>query len=183
MDNKIRVFVIADNHFGHEAIINHCHRPFKDVIEMNDTMYYNWQRVVRSEDLVLVLGDIGLHNRGLDWERIKSLKGNKVLVRGNHDKKSNHFYLTSGFVFVCNQFVWSKYVFSHTPLIQSDPRSLDKYIYNFHGHIHNKVLADVKSINVSVEQPYINYTPQLLSRLLELRSGKHWSKYAKKSSD
>lgn len=511
MDNLFKVFIIADNHFGHEAIIKHCQRPFKDVKEMNEVMYNNWQRVVGEKDMVLVLGDIGLQNRGLDWNMISSLKGNKILVRGNHDRKclskntrlltqagykyywelkegeliptanlttgkveykpiqdiyiyknepylyvaenrsnrmevnsqhivinkigsskcktkwdktiaenlwrnktcwkvpvsfssggsyvieedylkllawimtdghieknnklfiyqskpdmvkrieellirlnikyikvirnrlikeimgktlksclpqqhfvidlqqsqdickklaltdkytpprwvhelsdeqfklfwdelvlgdghtqnsgsqvlwgrrdllekllglcvthglsanllqqkgynktrkyypylcvranstqkqfmpkdlsirpyndvvwcinvenhtlfvelegktfvtgnSNHFFICHGFVFVCNQFVWGKYIFTHNPLATTDSQALTKYLYNFHGHIHQKTLNDSQSINVSVEQPYMNYTPQLLSRMLELRVSKKWGSYAKKNS-
>lgn len=183
MDNLVKVYIISDNHFGHESIIKHCSRPFKDVDEMNKVMATRWNNTVGPKDMVLVLGDIGLHNRGLDWNLIKSLQGNKILVRGNHDRKSNHYYFCNGFVFVCNQFVWGKYIFTHTPLAQTNALELKHYIYNFHGHIHQKSLNDSQSINVSVEQPYMDYTPRLLTKLIEFRASRKWGKDGKKNSD
>jgi predicted phosphohydrolase len=49
----------------------------------------NWQRIVKDEDLVLIPGDISwamhLHEALIDLEFIDKLKGQKILIRGNHD--------------------------------------------------------------------------------------------------
>jgi len=34
-EDKVKVFLTADTHFGHEKIVEYCARPFKDVSEMN----------------------------------------------------------------------------------------------------------------------------------------------------
>jgi len=58
----------------------------------------------------------------------------RILVRGNHDKKSNDWYLNHGWHFVCDEFsttYFGKYVtFSHKPVMNI------KNI-NVHGHFHN----------------------------------------------
>lgn len=168
--SNIRIFVISDNHFGHENIITYCGRPFKSVKEMDEVMFKKWNAVVRPGDLVLYLGDMGLYNRNLDWNLIRALNGNKLLVKGNHDRKTNAWYLANGFIFVCDMFTWGQYIFTHRPLVSTNHELLHKYRYNFHGHIHEKVLNDPQSINVCVEQKHIRYTPRLLWSLIEQKS-------------
>ncbi|GAF94682.1 unnamed protein product, partial [marine sediment metagenome] len=83
------------------------------------------------------LGDVCL---GKDLEAhkkyIKPLKCRKWLVTGNHDHKSNNWYLSNGWDFVCTAFVdryfGSKVLFSHKPKIIHNSIDL-----NIHGHFHN----------------------------------------------
>jgi len=82
----MKIFVTADNHFDHTNIIKHCNRPFRDVNEMNETMIDNWNRVVSDGDRVYVIGDFAWKNPEF-W--LKQLKGNKILIKGNHDHKQN----------------------------------------------------------------------------------------------
>ncbi len=52
-------------------------------------MEYNWNRIVRDEDLVIIPGDISwamyLQDTLYDLRFLNSLKGQKILIRGNHD--------------------------------------------------------------------------------------------------
>lgn len=36
------VFFTSDTHFGHEAIIRHCGRPFASVAEMDEALIARW---------------------------------------------------------------------------------------------------------------------------------------------
>ena len=45
-----RVFFTSDTHFNHVNIIRYCHRPFKDVDEMNEAMIANWDNTVGNDD-------------------------------------------------------------------------------------------------------------------------------------
>jgi calcineurin-like phosphoesterase family protein len=78
------VYLTADTHFNHTNIIKYCHRPFKTIEEMNDTLVINWNRVVKINDMVIFLGDLGFKDNGNIW--VSKLNGNKLLIRGNHDK-------------------------------------------------------------------------------------------------
>ncbi len=85
MDRK--VFFTSDLHFGHENVIRFDNRPFKNVEEMNAELIARWNRKVRAGDLVYVLGDLiwktdtnNAHNL------IKSLNGQILLIKGNHDR-------------------------------------------------------------------------------------------------
>ena len=132
---------------------------------MNKTMIRKWNQIVKPEDLVIHLGDVVLSNKTkLFKSLIKRLNGRKILVRGNHDRKSIHWYLTNGFDFVCDSFTIGKIIFTHRP-IKKQEFLLMPYKLNIHGHIHQKETYD-KNIykNISVEKT--NYFPIKLDKIL-----------------
>ena len=49
---KTNIFFTSDTHFGHEAIIKFCSRPFKDAHEMDEVMINNWNNKVGPDDLI-----------------------------------------------------------------------------------------------------------------------------------
>jgi len=158
----MKIYTIADTHFFHDNIITYCNRPFKSIEEQDRLLISKWNSTVTDNDLVIHLGDIALSKKSEDLKIVlKALKGRKVLVQGNHDRRSRLWYLMSGISFVCDRFVWDKTIFTHRPMLLEH---LDEYEFNVHGHIHEKVKQHYKYINVSVEQ--INYTPINLERLI-----------------
>lgn len=50
-------FYISDTHFGHEAIIGSCERPFSSVKEMDEFMIDAWNSTVSDDDIIYHLGD------------------------------------------------------------------------------------------------------------------------------
>jgi calcineurin-like phosphoesterase family protein len=82
------IFFTADLHLCHDNIIRHCNRPFDNADSMYTNIACNWNSVVKRGDSVYILGDISLDSN-VERSRafIKSLNGNKFLIRGNHDKK------------------------------------------------------------------------------------------------
>ena len=166
----MNIYLISDTHFGHANIIKYCNRPFKDVSEMNEVIFRNWNSVVSDDDIVYYLGDVGFFN--YDKEGISNLiiglKGKKYLIKGNHDRQSNSFYRDLGFEDVfsgrinLNRYcVLSHYPLNYFSLINSDTRKL--YI---HGHIHdshelNYTRYGLQHINVSVEAT--KYSPVLFN--------------------
>ena len=84
---KNKVFFIGDMHFGHENAIKFDNRPFSSVEEMDEELIRRWNNKVSSGDLVYVLGDmIWKTKNGKATDIIKSLNGQKILIRGNHDR-------------------------------------------------------------------------------------------------
>lgn len=171
-----KIFVISDTHFNHEAILDFESRSKwfeKDIIR-------KWNNIVSNDDLVVHLWDV-IFDR--PWELkdyLSQMKGTKVLVRWNHDKKSIVSYMNAWFSFVCdefkfNQYTWFKIIFSHIPL----PNIPDGY-YNIHWHIHSWVhrwdikLSD-RHILYNPEKTWFNLCPVMLDNLIK----KHLQKYIK----
>ena len=162
------IYFISDTHFNHENIIKYCKRPFKSIKEMNETLIKNWNSVVKNDDTIYHLGDLALGNLDDFKEIAQRLNGNKILIRGNHDKWKVKDYESLGFKVLKNppiELEEYKLILSHTP--RPDKEIKDGYI-NVHGHIHNKVLNDLsyyppesfdskKHINISVD--VTNFTP------------------------
>lgn len=78
----------SDLHFGHKAIIDFCHRPFNSVEEMNEALLENYNSHVGYGDTVCFVGDIFFGSQAWAKELLGRMHGEKILVRGNHDRKS-----------------------------------------------------------------------------------------------
>lgn len=156
------IYFIADTHFYHHNIIKHCNRPFNDVIEMNEYIISQWNNTVNNNDTVYHLGDFAFHvSKKKLIDLISRLNGYKILVKGNHDKKSLTFWRRCGFDEVYNDpiILNNRYLLSHRPV---DTFSF----YNIHGHTHNKPKPELYipfSFCVSVEM--INYKPISLEEI------------------
>lgn len=140
-------------------------------------MIERWNNVVGVADTVIVLGDISCGNN--KWKDvIDEFNGNKKLIMGNHDDSKismylEHFKEIGGVGEV--SLSWNKIptgitraVLTHIPV---HPSCLDRYIANFHGHLHRHSIKnhndwdevfpsvdDRRYINVSCEQ--LSYTPK-----------------------
>lgn len=82
-----KVFFTSDLHFGHEKVIRFDNRPFQTVEEMDAELIRRWNAKVGKGDLVYVLGDMIWKTRNIDAETlIRSLNGQIILIKGNHDR-------------------------------------------------------------------------------------------------
>jgi len=168
MKTNVQIYVIGDTHFYHDNIIQYCGRPFKDGREMNEKIIKRWNSTVKDTDVVIHCGDFAVYGASdRVAELCSKLKGRKTLVRGNHDRKSIHWYLHNGFEFVCDNFAIGNIIFTHRPMNKTD-LILSKYVFNIHGHLHEKDSYNTDLYeNVSVEKT--NYYPIKLDSIL----GKH----------
>lgn len=169
------IYVISDTHFHHSNIIKYCNRPFKDINEMNETIINNWNSIVKKDDTIYHLGDFCLSNDDEIKNIFNKLNGNKILIRGNHDRKPVKFYENVGFkVLTHAPIILGEYkiMLSHVPL--PDAKIKEGYI-NLHGHIHNKKISDDypknytenKHVNLSVD--VTNYKPVSLDKINKIR--------------
>lgn len=166
------IWLTADLHFGHQAIIGFCNRPFMSKGDMQDALIYNWNSVVSDSDIVYVLGDFAFLNgqaiRGITHQ----LKGHKILILGNHDKFpkiNSKDYL--GFADVHKELdividdktvTLSHYPYrgDNTPKDRyTDRRPVDFGQWLLHGHVHTtwKIKREQRMINVGTD--VWGYTP------------------------
>jgi calcineurin-like phosphoesterase family protein len=82
----VNTWFTSDTHFGHANIIRLCNRPYSSVEEMDEALIENWNSLVRDGDIVYHLGDFAFRGNNEKTTQIfNRLKGDKVLIRGNHD--------------------------------------------------------------------------------------------------
>lgn len=164
------IWFTSDLHFGHQAVIDYCKRPFENVEQMNNVLVGRWNSVVRPDDTIYVLGDLALcpYRDFEHWGR--QLQGHKILIRGNHDSYSEGQYKRLGFqVFhevkmkLAGQMVrlshfpyalpWYKRPFAY----KSELRYMDKRPPRIagevllHGHTHTKYQHADNRIHVGVD--------------------------------
>ena len=141
---------ISDLHLGHKSILKFSPtRGGTDVQSHSEWIVYQWNSVVKRNDYVWVLGDVCFDKMHMHY--LKQLRGQKVMLWGNHDKFSlnryhEYFHLVYGFR--------SKYGYwiSHPPIHPNELRNRN----NIHGHVHmNNVMdagvIDPRYVNVCVE--------------------------------
>ena len=86
--NPDKVFFTADTHFGDQALIKFCGRPFKDAEEMDKELIRRWNETVPEDGIVFHLGDFASGNAARWCEILEELHGTIHLVVGNHDVDS-----------------------------------------------------------------------------------------------
>lgn len=142
------IWVISDTHFYHQAIIGYCDRPFKTAEEMNDYMVTMWNETVKDGDKVYHLGDVYMGNNNGEAEGLlKSLKGQKRLILGNHDSgKDQILQRVFKKIDVWRMFPEFGLLLTHVPVHEStlgEGRFMGASLLNVHGHIHqNKSPSD-----------------------------------------
>lgn len=156
-----KFYFISDTHFNHKNIIKYCNRPFENIDEMNKVLIENWNNTVTDFDTIFHLGDVALTSESEMRELIPKLKGKKILVKGNHDKKSNEFFRNVGFGIIPEnplKLNKEKLILSHKPL--KDTEIPDGYV-NVHGHIHNNPLHKINPETNEMEYPEELYSDKL----------------------
>lgn len=160
-------WIISDTHFYHRNIIRYCNRPFTSVEQMNQVLIENWNSLVKSSDVVFMLGDFALGNKEQIIELGKQLKGQKVLIMGNHDGGSYQTYWDAGFEMISRYpiIIHEHYILSHDPQPLVDN---GKYA-NIYGHIHDhdaSLHPSPRAFCACVERT--NYKPVLFNDIKNL---------------
>jgi calcineurin-like phosphoesterase family protein len=153
-------FVIADLHFGDEALCGReggRGRPFASVGEMKCAIVDRWNSTVTDDDVIYVLGDVG---RGRHAEAVRQLRGIKHLIAGNGDDIGR--IAASGLFRTIAVAKWLPLaLITHIPVHASQLRA---GTLNVHGHLHLAATPDSRFRCVSVEQT--EYRPVKLTSLL-----------------
>gem|GEM_PF-1308717 len=170
----MKIHIITDTHFGHKDLATKLKvRPD----DFQERIINAWRLVVAEDDLVIHLGDV-MVGKPTDWlSGIPDLPGRKVLIKGNHDKKSAQWYMNNGFEFYCETFSWQMFgyqlLFSHEPVFSGN------FDLNIHGHLHGAAHRDYpkseRHLLLSLEDS--GYRPHLLKTILQ-----SWEKDRNKNS-
>jgi calcineurin-like phosphoesterase family protein len=135
-------------------------RGFSSSEEHDNLIIENWNKTVTKNDTVWILGDITMEKTS-PYPLLNQLKGIKNVVLGNHDEPQHVPELLKYVNKVCGCVKLKDCILTHIPIHISE---INRFKYNVHAHIHDKVIDHDKYINVCAEQ--INYKPILLNELI-----------------
>ena len=88
-----KVWFTSDLHFWHKNICKYCNRPFETMEEMNQALIDNWNSVVKEDDTVFVLGDMGFCGYDNLYPLMFRLNDKKYLAQGDIDSDKIVFRL------------------------------------------------------------------------------------------
>lgn len=141
-------YYIADPHFFHGALNTKMdRRGFESVEAMNEHMLQQWNRKVRKNDEVVILGDLSWGKAEETNELLEQLNGRLYLIQGNHDRFLKNKDYNAG------RFVWikpyeelqdnkRKVILCHYPIMcyngqyRVDEKGNPK-VYMLYGHVHD----------------------------------------------
>lgn len=101
-----------------------------------DIVVKRWNKVVKADDIIWCLGDIGLGSKDTIANVLSRLNGHKRLIRGNHDNFSDNWYREHGFDFVSKYPIILKghFILSHAPI---DNMEYNPNMFFIYGHVHS----------------------------------------------
>lgn len=193
-------FYISDLHFFHKNVTNKGsnfdNRPFDTLEEMHKVLKENWNSVVTGADHVYILGDMCWKENEDAIKLVSTLKGNKHLILGNHDKVKEQRYRQL-FVEVSSYKETKDYlngkeimvVLSHYPIAfwshqhryMNNGNEHKTWAVHLYGHVHDSIeegkyqgfIEDLNisgltcvAKNVGCMLPYMEYTPKTLGEIL-----------------
>ena len=130
-------FITTDLHLHHKKLVERNFRPEG----YEAWIAANWKSSVTASDLVICLGDVAMGKEGEAHETyIRPMPGRKILIRGNHDKQKDSWYLSHGWDEVYKELRMTytvngrhtRVLFTHIP-VASD----NSFDVNVHGHFHD----------------------------------------------
>lgn len=139
----MKTFITSDLHFGHKNIMKFCPvtraRFGGDVSYMNSAMVEEWNAKVKPEDMVYILGDVAFMSGGDAGRIMNRLNGKKILVEGNHDRKTLMDATFRGAFDEVHKYLDINYdghkiVMFHYPIAEWD--QMHRGALHFHGHLH-----------------------------------------------
>jgi calcineurin-like phosphoesterase family protein len=139
----MKTYITSDLHFGHKNIMKFCpatRARFRDDVDyMNEAMVREWNEIVKPEDLVYILGDVAFLPAQKAAEVMNRLNGRKILVQGNHDRKTLNDPVFRGCFEEVHHYLdinynGTKVCMFHYPIAEWD--QMHRGSVHFHGHLH-----------------------------------------------
>ena len=142
----MNTWITSDLHFGHKNIMSFCPqsraRFRNDLAYMNEQMVKEWNDLIEPEDTVYILGDVAFMSGSDAAKMVMRLNGVKILVRGNHDRKTlmdvnfrNAFAEVHEYLDI--NYNGTKVVMFHYPIAEWD--QMHRGSVHLHGHLHGGI--------------------------------------------
>ena len=191
-------YYISDLHLFHKNVTragkDFDDRPFDDLEQMHNLIKEKWNSKVTNGDTVYILGDMAMRGTQEDLiAYVSTLRGHKILVRGNHDDIRDLRYKQL-FDEICDYKEIQdtlngetvRLVLCHYPILMWRDQHRGSIL--LYGHVHNsieeyyskKCLREMnnedffdsragdnmlRAYNVGCMMPYMDYEPKTLSEI------------------
>lgn len=157
MNRNIKDYwLISDTHFNHLRLEEWNKRSGSWQEEL-------WSGLlgIPKEDTLIHLGDICIGHDQEIHEKISILPCKKILVRGNHDKKSHQWYSDHGWDFVCDglELLFNGH---YLHLTHRPARPQGNTTWNIHGHTHGYIHNDEDYKDYYSDQYHIDISPEIV---------------------
>ncbi len=163
------VFFTSDTHFGHEAVIRSCGRPFASAEKMDEGLIAYWNAYVAPGDTVYHLGDFCFRNeREAQWY-LDRLHGEVHLVEGNHDRHTLRRH-AQRFASVSQireiTIAGQKIVLCHYPM--REWHGCYRGAWHLHGHVHGRLNHAPLGHSIDVGVDSNEYRPWAFEEIAEV---------------
>ena len=146
-------YFTSDLHLGHTNILTLCNRPFSDIDQMDAALIANWNRKVKKNDVVYLIGDVVWDKKKVGYY-MEQLQGKKILITGNHDatwvkKEECQAYFASVQPYLELHLNGHPVTMCHYPMLEwkSSRKEVGHRLgYLIHGHIHNRVADEYRQL-------------------------------------
>lgn len=159
------LWITSDHHIGDKRF-EILDRPFEDVGSYIQHLVTQHNKLVKPEDVVLILGDFIYDNHYL--ELIQAFNGKKILVRGNNDSPTDDQYRENGIRMVVPEgsSIYFGYDYARDQMVFNEPQEAKDYekyfathypqlaipdLFNLVGHIHGAWKVQKNMLNVSLD--------------------------------
>lgn len=139
------IYLASDFHFGHNKEFLYKPRGYNSIFEHDKDVIARYNNIVKDGDIVYILGDVYMMDKEHGVECLRQLKGNKHIIRGNHDTDAKwetykEFASLDGYA---QMLKYNDYNFflCHYPTLTSnydDGTHISQRIINISGHTHFK---------------------------------------------
>lgn len=146
-----KIYGISDLHFGHKSMA--IKRGFDSEEEHDQHIIESWNSIIKKIDTVFILGDITMEKKQ-GYIYLDKLRGYKKVILGNHDMPQHIPELLKYVNSVCGMFKYKDSILTHCPIHESE---INRFKFNYHGHVHENSLPDERYVNLSAE--VLNYKP------------------------
>lgn len=205
---KYNVWFTSDLHFSHKNILKYTDRIAQmgldvenvNLEEMNQWIIDKWNSRIQKKDIVYILGDFSFANPEETKKILEKLKGEKHLIRGNHDGSlrglENYFVSSSDIketVFKKNNFDFLEenigVIMCHYPMLTWNGRMYGTLM--LHGHCHGSLDAfNSKSeelrLDIGIDGKLANYDivslEQVYTTMKNISQNKPFKEYVEELS-
>ncbi len=162
-----KVWFTSDLHFGHKNIVKFTNRGTETSQELHDDWLMDlWNSTVHNSDIVYHLGDFSFYKDHRETINIlNQLKGNKVLIKGNHDHSDNFAKYSQAKLTRTEMYLEKKFqldnetkhvVMFHFPISSWHKQSYGSW--HLHGHSHGgHTQGKGKILDVGIDNTYNLY--------------------------